>query len=222
MGDNKIIFFGKNNMWGDLALSYLELLNQNITVYRGEHGDPFPLVTLDCVDLIVSFSCPWVLPNSLLNQARVAAINFHPGPPNYPGIGCTNFALYNNEEKFGVTAHHMQKTVDSGDIIATQYFPIYTHDSVKNLTDRTYHYLYYMFIKVMDKIINFGDFSKSSEQWTREPFTRKELNNLCEITADMTDAEVARRLRAVTFPGKPGVFIKLNGVSFDLEIKNDH
>ena len=45
-------------------------------------------------DYIVSFLSPWVISNSLLNRAKKASINFHPAPPEYPGIGCTNFAIY--------------------------------------------------------------------------------------------------------------------------------
>ncbi len=65
---------------------------------------------------IISFVSPWIIPENLLNSAQKAAINFHPGPPDYPGTGCYNFALYEGTKKYGVTAHHMEKKVDTGNI----------------------------------------------------------------------------------------------------------
>ena len=40
--------------------------------------------------------------------------------PKYPGSGCINWALYDNAEDFGVTAHLMTK-VDDGPIIKVAY-----------------------------------------------------------------------------------------------------
>ena len=30
----------------------------------------------------------------LIKRCKIAAINFHPGPPQYRGIGCINYALF--------------------------------------------------------------------------------------------------------------------------------
>lgn len=212
-----MVLFAKRSSWGDLAVSFIKLLVPDVVVYRGDHGDQFPSITEDEYDYIVSFSCPWVLPERLLCKARIAAINFHPGAPNYPGIGCTNFALYNGEHQFGVVCHHMSERVDAGNIILTKYFPIFSEDSVFSLTERTYHYLYALFMEIMDKLINHGNLPVSSEHWSRKPYTRKELNELCEISTIMSEEEIKKRVRAVTFPGKPGAYINLGGYRFLLD-----
>ena len=36
------------------------------------------------------------LSQNLLKKAKKSAVNFHPASPDYPGIGCNNFALYDN------------------------------------------------------------------------------------------------------------------------------
>ena len=40
-----------------------------------------------------------VLKKTFLDKIKVASINFHPGPPDYRGIGCANFAIINQEKK---------------------------------------------------------------------------------------------------------------------------
>tara|TARA_B100000315_G_C14171228_1_gene404646 strand:- start:339 stop:515 length:177 start_codon:yes stop_codon:yes gene_type:complete len=51
--------------------------------------------------------------------------------------------------------------------------------------------------------------SKSNEEWKRKPFTRRELDRLCVISKDMTEDEIERRIKATTYPGKPGAYIEL-------------
>ena len=60
-------------------------------------------------DYIFSFRSLLILPDSIIKNAKVAAINFHPGPPKYRGVGCLNYALYNEENYYGVTALLMKK-----------------------------------------------------------------------------------------------------------------
>jgi hypothetical protein len=57
----------------------------------------------------------------------------------------------------------------------------------------------------------------SERQWQRRPFRRTELNALGQITSDMSDDEIHRRVRAMSFPGFPGAFIDLGGYRFHVE-----
>jgi methionyl-tRNA formyltransferase len=143
------------------------------------------------------------VPAAWLARVQVAAINFHPGPPEYPGIGCTNFALYEGATHYGVTCHHMAANVDAGAIIRVARFPIAPTDSVWSLTQRSYAYLAVVFYEIIDLIVAGAPLPRSPERWTRRPFRRSELNALCRLTAQMSEEEVKRRLRATTFPNYP-------------------
>lgn len=149
---------------------------------------------------------------------KISAINFHPGPPEYPGIGCTNFAIYNGEKEFGITVHHMQEKVDTGDIIHVERFPIFDNDTVYSLTQRCYAYIYIAFVKIFSIILSDKPLPSSNETWKRKPFTRKELNDLCVITKDMSDDETRRRVRATCYPKARGAFIELAGMRFSADI----
>lgn len=186
-------------------------------IHLTRRGDPWPDRFDDWRgDFIVSYLSPLIIPQSLLNRASRAAINFHPGPPEYPGIGCTNFAIYDGREEFGVTCHHMAARVDTGPIIAVRRFPLHSDDSVRALTQRCYTSILALFYEIMAVVVAGTPLPQSDEFWQRQPYRRHELDALCRITPDMPVDEVARRVRAVTFPGAPGAFMEIHGYRFEL------
>lgn len=167
---------------------------------------------------IISFLSPWIIPSSILRSAQKAAINFHPGSPNYPGIGCYNFALYEKTAIYGVTCHHMNASVDTGDIIMTSYFDISQHDTVESLKLKSMNHLLYCFDSILCLIEKGLELPLSGETWNRKPFTRKELNNLCYISPDCTDEEAELKIRATCYPSsgtsKNGAYTTLLGHNF--------
>ncbi len=181
----------------------------------GDIIEPFPthLLTKE-FDYVISYISPWIVPKQVLDNTKIAAINFHPGPPEYPGTGCANFAIYNGEKEYGVTVHHMKEKVDSGDIISVERFPIFDSDTVYSLTQRCYAYIYVSLIKIFPLILSQKPLPNSQELWKRKPFTREELNKLCIITKDMSEDEIKRRIKATRYPGMPGAFIELAGEKF--------
>jgi methionyl-tRNA formyltransferase len=166
----------------------------------GRWGDPLPEQARTWQgDYIISYLSRWVVPAELLQRARKAAINFHPASPDYPGIGCNNFALYQNAAQYGVTCHHMAPRVDSGEIIAVRRFPIQPEDDVAALLKRTYENQIALFLEIAPIMAEGRGLPSAGERWTRAPFTRKEFNDLFRITPDMPEEEIARRIRAVSY-----------------------
>ena len=119
----RIVIFAKEKPILEDAVQFLKRYQSEIILFKGKLNDPFPQKAFDLTpDWTVSFLSPWILPEPVLKATKKWAINFHPGPPEYPGTGCTNFALYHREKTYGVTAHIMEPTVDSGKILATGVF----------------------------------------------------------------------------------------------------
>ena len=211
-----ILFLGKaEDDYCQRASEFCKNNFENVTVYMGKWGDKLPedLKQWDG-DYIISYLSRWVVPEWLLNKAKIAAINFHPATPEYPGIGCNNFALYENAQEYGATCHHMSATVDTGNIIEVMRFPVYPKDNVDTLLSRTYEFQLVLFYSVLGKILNKEELPKSKEQWTRKPFTRVEFNELFIIKPDMSEDEIANRIRAISY----GIWqprIELNGLTFE-------
>lgn len=213
-----VLFLGKNkDEHAERALKFCQTNFTDVTAHMGKWGDPLPE---DCGwwdgEYIISYLSRWVVPEYLLKKAKVAAINFHPASPDYPGIGCNNFALYEEAKEYGVTCHHMASRVDTGTIIAVKRFPVFATDNVATLLSRTYDYQLVLFYEVMSLILEGQELPVSTEPWTRKPFSRKEFDKLGRIAPDMTKEEIAKRVRATAF-GVWKPVVDLHGFVFELK-----
>jgi methionyl-tRNA formyltransferase len=218
-----LLFLTKDKPFSKEAAELTKRHFPKTTVICGDARQPIKQDIYDSTyDYIISYIFPWIVPERALKKVKIAAINLHPGPPEYPGIGCTNFAVYNNESEFGITVHHMKSRVDSGRIIAVERFPVFGADTLYSLTQRCYAFIYVAFVKILDGILKGEPLPESSEVWKREPYTRKELNELCIITQDMDEREISRRIKATTYPGMPGAYIEMAGKQFRVASDGEH
>ena len=142
-------------------------------------------------------------------------INFHPGPPEYPGIGCFNFAIYNSSKEYGVTAHIMDAKVDTGKIIGVKRFSMDGDETVLSLSDKTYLNLYYLYKEIINYILLHDKVPASTEDWKRKPYKRMDLEKLSTITKNMDKEELEKVIRATYYDGKPGPFIEIFGYRFE-------
>ena len=164
--------------------------------------------------ILISFLSPWIIPEYILDKCELA-INFHPGSASYPGFGCYNFALYEEADTYGAVCHVMNEKVDTGSIIEQRTFPVLSNDTVETLKYRTMIVMTAMYLDVLSSIRVGKELKpQAGINWSRKPFTKKELNDLCVVTPDMTDEEIRKRVRATTYPGFPGASISLAGITF--------
>jgi methionyl-tRNA formyltransferase len=154
---------------------------------------------------VLSFISPWIVPASVLDKSALS-LNFHPGSCDYPGIGCYNFALYEEARQFGPVCHHMLPKVDSGTVVKEILFPVLPQDRVETLKLRTMVAMLALFHEMLGLIATGQTLPVSSRQWTRKPFTRRQLDALGEITPGMSKDEENRRIRAMAYPGFPGAY----------------
>lgn len=197
----KILFIGKSDdPYSKYAGDYVCLLFPKTLAIYGKRGEEFPQAAKEWKgDIVISYLSQWIIPGEVLNNAAMMAINFHPGPPEYPGIGCTNFAVYHGVKEYGVTCHHMLEKVDTGKIIAVRRFPVFEQDTVYAITQRCYSLILNLFYEIFDHIKQGLPIPETNETWKRKPYLRKELNRLCRITPDMDIEEINRRIKATNF-----------------------
>jgi methionyl-tRNA formyltransferase len=205
-----VLFIGKTgDPFSGAAAAFIQRHFHEPLIVWSQRAEPFPKHLLEWKgDLLISYLSQWIIPAAVLQNAGFAAINFHPGPPEYPGIGCTNFALYNEEKQFGITCHHMEAKVDTGDIIDVRRFPVLSIDTVYTITQRCYIEIFHSFYGIMRGLLMGDDLPVSNESWKRAPYTRKQLNELCVASTEMTASEIQKRLKATTFGDKIWLQIK--------------
>ena len=213
----RICFLTKKEKLGvSDAILFTKTLTQEVDVYYSEDYKKIPSdIGLKNYDLIISYISPWIVPKSILKTAKKWNINFHPGSPDYPGIGCFNFALFDSANEFGATAHIMNPKVDSGKIIGVERFKISINETVETLSIKTYNAQLSLYKAIISYIIEKDQLPICEEKWTRKPYKRKELESLSRIHLKMSNKQIDKRIRATYYPGKPAPFIILNGHKFE-------
>lgn len=216
--DFRVLFLRKkDNEYAQRAEDFIRNNFQRHLVFAGGRKDQLPDEVLNWKgELMISFISSWIYPQWLLNNASLAAINFHPGSPEYPGTGCTNFAVYEGAKEYGITCHHMKAAVDSGGIIQVKRFPVKETDTVYQLTQHCYKLIEESFYEIMKGLLSGQPLPVTNETWKRKPFTRKQLDELCYIKPGMSEEEINRRIKATTYK-TPWAFTKIGGHIFKLQ-----
>ena len=76
---------------------------------------------------------------NIIQTPPLGTINCHAGKlPFYRGRNILNWALINDEKEFGITVHHVDEGIDTGDIILQKCFPITDNDDYGTLLERAY------------------------------------------------------------------------------------
>ena len=165
----------------------------------------------DTPDIVVSCQYPHLIPESLIKSH--ICVNIHYGKlPEYAGCNPIYWQLM-KETSAGVTIHHVDKTFDSGDIIASYNLPC------GNLTaDECYEALahrgYYEFCKVYPLILNGTAPRFPQDLSKRQYFNKTDVNfNHAKYIHGLDD----RVIRALSFKGKQAPIIKVGDREYKLE-----
>ena len=216
-----VLFLGKkNDVFTSRALAFCKKNFKNIEFYLGDRDSSFNDKVFSWKgDYIVSYLFPKKIPNSILKNSRLLALNFHPSTPDYPGIGCTNYAIYNKESEFGATCHIINQKIDSGPIISVEKFKVSKNETLISLTNKTYSIMYKMFIKIITKILDNRTIKQSNKiKWKGKPKTRKDFANFLKMDLNMSKKEMINRIKATTYPNYQSAYLEVNGLKFFAKI----
>lgn len=88
-------------------------------------------------DYLFSINNGWIVPATVLQQARRGTINYHNSPlPKYAGVNATTWALIHGEQEHAVSWHEVVPTIDSGRLLKQAKFPILPTDTALSLNTR--------------------------------------------------------------------------------------
>lgn len=154
-------------------------------------------------DIIYSVQHNEILHQSHIDKAREIAVNLHLAPlPEYRGCNQFSFAIMDEATEFGVTIHQIDSKIDHGKILFEDRFSIKKDIWVKELFDLANEKGIALFEKTIADIINenytlksFNPTAKSSLHY------RNEINQLKEISPNLPQEEIAKRIRATAMPG---------------------
>lgn len=113
-----------------VLLEYSRKLNVPFIPHENVNSPEFlSLIQKYKADIFVSMSFNQILKSPILNAAPLGFINCHAGAlPFYKGRNILNWAIINGEKKFGVTVHHVDLGIDTGDIVLQNFEEITPED----------------------------------------------------------------------------------------------
>lgn len=171
---------------------------------------------------LIAFCTDVIVPQSLLERCTAGAYNFHPGPPEYPGIFPSCFAIYDGATRFGATVHRMTAKVDDGEIVSVSRFDIASNIDRPALDALSFEAISSLFKKLSPNLLDLSsDLLASGDQWTGPVRTRAEFNQLCQLPENVSREEFEIRYRAVSEGPDHALTIQLHGHRFRLDNQRD-
>ena len=216
---DKVLFLGRKDckyskklqLYLKKKTKYLKILNTN---KKSQKLKP------DNYQYVFSFRSHIILKKKFIKKIKIAAINFHPGPPSYRGIGCVNYALFDGVKNYGSTAHLIEnEELDSGKIIDFVEFKIKKKDNIKKLLDHTYQSMFIQAKKIINKLVvdeyNLKTLIKKNNnlKWSNKIKSFDDLNKFYKINLNCDKKEFLKKIKATNIDNfKP--YIIFHGKKF--------
>lgn len=146
---------------------------------------------------LISFANPVIVPADILARLGYGAYNFHPGPPQYPGLAPAQMAIYEQAAIFGVTVHHMIEKVDAGPIVHAELCLVPPDAQPLDLEVRAFALLIKAFHQLSPHLTrDEAPLPAQPYTWRTEKSSRRMIRSLCTLTPDLPPDEIGRRIRA--------------------------
>ena len=160
-------------------------------------------------DLIAVVAYGKILPKTVLDFPKYGCINVHVSLlPKYRGAAPMQRAIINGEKETGVTIMYMAEGVDTGDIIATEAFPIGPEDDFEDIHDRSAEVGAKLLVKTITDIAN-GTATRTPQDNSLATHAAKIEKEDCKIDFSRSARVLDCAIRGVT--PIPGAFAYLKG-----------
>lgn len=202
---------GRGNVMTPTAVKALAL-KHSLPVYTPDtlRDEAFAQLLNDIdPDLIAVVAYGKILPKSVLDYPKYGCINVHVSLlPKYRGAAPMQRAIIEGEKETGVTIMYMAEGVDTGDIIATEAFPIGPEDDFEAIHDRSAEVGAKLLVKTIKNIAD-GTAVRTPQDDSLATHAAKIEKEDCKIDFTRSAAVLDCAIRGVT--PIPGAFAYLKG-----------
>lgn len=161
-------------------------------------------------DVLLSVNYLFIIKEDLINLPRMYAVNIHGSLlPKYRGRTPHVWAIINNEKKTGITAHLIDSSCDTGDIVEQIEVAISSDDTGSSILNK-FNDLYLSIIKsVLDKIEN-NKLLPIPQDHSKATYFGKRTSEDGWIDWNWQKERINNWVRAQAYP-YPGAFTYANG-----------
>ena len=173
-------------------------------------------------DYLFSFLNPVFIRKNIRKKINKISINFHPGPPEYPGYGCFNFALLDTINSYGCTAHEVNDKIDNGKILDVRRFHFkYKNINLEKLIKITHKNSLLQFKKIINQIIKHNHIKiKKKEKWRKKKaYTKYEFEKARKISLNDSVVNILKKIKAFSYKNYETVYLEIRGRKYDLKEK---
>ena len=171
-------------------------------------------------DYLISFLNSVYIDKSVRKKIKINSFNFHPGPPEYPGFGCYNFALLDKVNYYGSTIHIINDKFDNGKIINVKRFKIsYKKINLEKLINKTHENIIKQAKEFINIILNKKLKNESNLKWKKKAYTKKEFEIAREIKLNDSKEKVLNKIKAFSYKDYESIYINFKGLKFELKKK---
>lgn len=161
-------------------------------------------------DYILSFGYRKMIPDEIINLAKIAALGTHFSPlPRYRGFAPLNWVLINGETETAVNLFYLDKEVDNGDIVERQSVQISYQDDINTLFSKCVEAFKELMTRAVPKLES-GKFSSAKQDCTRATYTCARNPEDGLIDWNLSSSQIYNLVRALTYP-YPGAFTYCGG-----------
>lgn len=211
----------------DLVVTHRDDPNENIWFQSVEsfckqHQLPYDIVERDQLesliprlksiapDYLFSFYYRFMLPQELLNTAKIAALNMHGSLlPKYRGRAPVNWAVLHGETETGATLHVMEVKPDAGDIVGQVAVPIEIHETAQQVFMKVSQAAKQVMEGVLPQLI-LGQVPRRANPLSEGSYFGGRKPEDGRIDWSQSASTIYNLIRAVA-PPYPGAFTELNG-----------
>ena len=195
---------------GELGIPVISMkeAEEHVTAHPGE------------IDLAVSYLYWKRIRKPLIEGPNFGCINFHPAIlPDWKGCAGYNIAILKKLPKWGVTAHYVDETIDTGKIIRVNTFDFdcrtATAQSLEKITQDELVGLYKQIILEVKEKGRLETLDLDNSKGTY--ISRDQMNEMKKITEeDLNSDDLDYKVRAFWFPPYDGAYIEKNGRRYTL------
>lgn len=156
------------------------------------------------IDIGVSVNYTSIIPKDVIDQFKLGILNAHGGDlPRYRGNACQAWAILKGEKKIGICIHKMiGDELDSGDIIARDYYPISINTRISEVYDFFNSVIPKLFIDSINNLIIDSNFFLEKQTDIKKNILRCYPRNRDDLKIDwnLSNKQILRLINASCEP----------------------